>query len=237
MKLIKILVTTIITIMATLCGTMAQTYQCPHCGTMLNLALVASQPVAVPVQDVVLVVGDSISALGQPVASPRTTWPQSMHTVSSNWSNAIVKNYAVSGLRTTEALTNLTTILENNKLKPGQKGYVFVWLGINDFPDTGVTYNNLKAIWCQARSNGFKVAAFTITRGGGFTPENGWYQKWDALNNQILSDPSLYDALCRPDKLFPVPVDPAYFLDGIHPTPLGAQMIAKWTATNMEGHW
>ena len=54
MKLIKILVTTIITIMATLCGTMAQTYQCPHCGTMLNLALVASQPVAVPVQDVVL---------------------------------------------------------------------------------------------------------------------------------------------------------------------------------------
>ena len=192
-----------------------------------------SLPDPLPSTNVIVVIGDSLSTAWP----PRYEWTDFMPSVSPKWSNAVVLNFALSGQRTVDAVANYATTVHTKKLAPNEKGWAFIWLGLNDFPYTDESYENLKSLWRMARADGYKVVAFTTTRGGAFTPENGWYQKWVEYNQRILSDPSLYDAICRPDLLFPVPVDPKYFLDGVHATPLGAQMIAAWINSSMEGNW
>jgi len=215
----------------------APTYICPNCGASLSLTLSVVKPpvpLPLPMTNVFVVIGDSLSAPWPPLEE----WTAFMPKVSSVWSNAFVLNFAVSGQRTSDAVARYPTTVHTIKLTPNQKGWVFVWLGINDLINRDDdAYENLKTLWRLAREDGFKVAAFTTTRGGAFTPETGLYQKWVDLNTRILSDPSKYDAICRPDLLFPVPVNPTYFLDGIHPTPLGAEMLAGWIANSMDGAW
>jgi lysophospholipase L1-like esterase len=163
-----------------------------------------------------------------------------MTNYSAVWGNSLVYNFAVSGQGSAEALSAYTdtahTVRPSNA---NEKGWLFVWIGLNDVggKTPSEIYFNLKAIWQLGRADGFSVAAFTITRGGAYTPENGLFQQWDELNSLILSDKTPYDALCRPDVLFPAPVDPLYFIDGIHPTPLGAQKIAEWIAQTMDPLW
>lgn len=156
------------------------------------------------------------------------------------WGSTPVHNFATSGYCAWQVVNNYEFTAHTVKPKPGTQAWLFCWLGINDLmigqrPED--VHFNLKRLWGASRSEGFKVAAFTITRGGGFTPQNGLLDKWATLNNLILSTPSLYDGLCRPDLLFPCPTNPQYFVDGIHPTTLGARYIAMRITCEMLHCW
>jgi len=187
--------------------------------------------------NIIAILGDSIST----DYPPRHDWVEFMPLYSTVWSNSVIHNFALSGQGSKQALSRYaTTVHTVRPSQPNETGWLFAWLGITEITtnrDSSFIYDNLKQLWQLARADGFKVAAFTTTRGGGWTPENGMYQQWELVNNLILSDPTLYDALCRPDVLFPAPVDPLYFMDGIHPTPLGAHLVAQWITQNMDGHW
>ena len=180
--------------------------------------------------------GDSLSA-----PSPlRATWPGFMPAISLTWAGSEVHNYAVSGQTSGDVVVNYFETAHQVRPKTtNDTAWLLVWVGFNDLA-TGKTaaevYANLRLLWNLGRNDGFKVAAFTITRGGAFTEENGLFQEWQELNSLIIKE-QLYDALCRPDMLFPSPMDPLYFLDGIHPTPLGAEVIAGWIASSMANYW
>ena len=186
--------------------------------------------------NIIAILGDSISA----PYPPHHEWTEFMTNYSPVWSDSIVHNFAMVGQGIDLALSRYaTTVHAVRPLHANERGWLFVWLGLNDVggKTPATIYNDLQTLWQMARADGFNVAAFTITRGGAYTPENGLYQQWDALNSLILSDQTQYNALCRPDILFPAPVDPLYFIDGVNPTPLGAQKIAEWIAQTMDPIW
>jgi hypothetical protein len=98
--------------------------------------------------------------------------------------------------------------------------YLFLWAGINDIRadrTSSQIYNNLKTEWEQARADGFKVIAFTITNASGYYNLTASQDtNRNNLNNLILSDTSLYDYIIRPELLFPDSTDTTYYFDGIH---------------------
>jgi hypothetical protein len=112
----------------------------------------------------------------------------------------------------------------------GQECLLFVWVGINDIQahsQTALnTYNALKAYWAQARADGFKICAFTLTPSTG-SSSGAALTKWLALQAYILSDTTLYDYLVRPDLLFPNPSDTAIFPDGLHLSSAAHAVLAK----------
>ena len=105
--------------------------------------------------------------------------------------------------------------------------YVFALMaGTNDAAAERTSdqiYNDLKTEWGYAKADGFKVIAFCITR--------STYQIRDTVavnvNKKIIADPTKYDYLIRTDLILPNPNDNLYFIDGLHPTPLGSLLIAQ----------
>lgn len=87
-------------------------------------------------------------------------------------------------------------------------------------------YTNLQSIWLQFRNLNYKVVAFlTGIAGGGIeTP----VAQLDAM---ILSNPTLYDDLIRPDAVLPITpmadTNHLWFIDGAHPNAAGNTLIAS----------
>jgi hypothetical protein len=114
----------------------------------------------------------------------------------------------------------------------GTEAYYFLWVGTNDInvgSAASAIYGYLTAAWAAARSSGYKVVAFTIMRRGDFDATKNGVR--DTLNALILSDPSLYDFLVRPDAIFSNPNDLTYFkADTVHLTAAGNAIIAQRAA-------
>lgn len=135
----------------------------------------------------------------------------------------INNNVANNGATTTDIINGYATNI--TPLKPAKDSddfYLFLMAGINDLQGGSTalsTYNNLKAIWNQSRQDGFKLIASTVT-----PANNTWLNtqakrnNWTELNNYILSDPTLYDYLIRPDLVASNSSDILQYSDGLHPT-------------------
>lgn len=111
--------------------------------------------------------------------------------------------------------------------------YLFLWAGVNDlhsaYTTPEVAYANLKTLWSTARSDGFKVIAFTLA------PLFGDEAAAVTLNNYILSDTSLYDYLIRTDKIFPDNTGTSYWdVDKIHLSATGQTAFGKTIAGYMD---
>ncbi len=102
------------------------------------------------------------------------------------------------------------------------------WGGVNDL-DASVSpadvYANLKSMWYQARQLGYHVVAFTSGLSGGYTTEQM------ALDALIMSDPTLYDVLIRPESVLPIrpsaDTGHVWYIDGVHPTAQGNLKLAR----------
>lgn len=174
--------------------------------------------------------GDSI------VSQPLPTWPQYLGSYSSYFASAgYITNYGVNGGRAYQDATNYSTTAHLNRPQnPYEVGWFFYHGGGNDIADGRTyaqTYTDLKSIWSQARADGYKVVAVTIT------PRLG--DAYTTLNGYILSDPTLYDYVIRADLIMPDPSNATYYYDTTHPTVAGAQLLANYIASCLEsrGPW
>ena len=173
--------------------------------------------------------GDSIVSQGNP------TWPNYIATYDPHLAKAgNVVNYGQSGDRMVSMVGEYATQAHLNRpTKPTDEGWFFLHGGGNDLVDgtSGATvYGYLQSIWASARADGYKVVAMTITPRGFTAPQEAQRQ---ILNNLILSDPTQYDYVIRPDVLLNDPSNANYYYDTTHPTVLGAQLIAQLVATTI----
>ena len=185
--------------------------------------------------NIIVILGDSISA----AISVTNTWPEYVTNQSAIFSGGRVYNYAHMGWSTYDVQTDYPNTA--HLVRPqatNEHGYAFVWCGVNDMYqplDPHVVYGNLSNIWRTARADGYKVIAINPTAGSSMTPSV--LAGHLVLNGLIASNRSLYDYLARPDVMFPVQTDTNYWrTDGVHPTPLGAQVIATMIARTVDGY-
>lgn len=162
---------------------------------------------------------------------PAGTWPALLQSSSAFLSSAGVKspttNFARDGYTSGDVLNLIDAGSFNSN--PGAEVICFVWVGINDLlagAMPAAVYTNLQSIWSALRNLNYKVVAFLTGIAGGVTPQN--VAQLDAL---ILSDPTRYDAIVRPDSVLPITpmadVNRLWYLDGVHPNAAGNALIAS----------
>lgn len=174
--------------------------------------------------------GDSLTdATG--LTGPTGVWPVQLSNVSSYVKSGQRYNVATSGQRVAQMTSQYTAQVSPYKpIRSTDDTYFFLWAGTNDIGngDSSATiYANLKTLWANAKTNGFNVVAFTVTPRSDYTVGNGRETTRLALNNLILSDPTLYDYLVRPDVYFPTSSNTTYYSDGIHLTATANLALAK----------
>lgn len=181
-------------------------------------------------------VGDSrTNKTGDVGMGPAGTWPAQLQAMCSYIAAPVaqgnVYNFAEDSLRTIDILSQFSAGEFNPN--PGWPVVFFCWAGINDLIDgetPSQVYTNLQSIWSQARNLNYKVIAFLT--GTCATP--GVAAQVSALDALILSSPTLYDALVRPDAILPITpwadVNHQYYLDGVHPNADGMGLIASRAA-------
>lgn len=118
----------------------------------------------------------------------------------------------------------------------GDEVWYFLYVGTNDI-DAGTSaatiYAALQAEWAAVKAAGAKVVAFTIMPSTSHDATESAVRV--ALNALILSDPTLYDFMCRPDMWFPDATDTLNFLDGKHLTAAGNRTFAHYVAQTLSG--
>ncbi len=176
-------------------------------------------------------IGDSI------VDQELPTWPDFLSAaVPVIAQSAHVVNYGISGARASAMVTNYPTGAHVNRPPTSTDvGWCFVHGGGNDISDgvtPAVVYGYLKSLWASSRADGYHVMALTVL------PRTAWGSASagavTALNNLILSDPSLYDDVVRVDLVLTNPADTTMFYDGTHPTMAGAQLVAQAVAAKIQ---
>ena len=182
---------------------------------------------------IVVIEGDSIS---DPASIPLNWAVQLTATASPYFGKATVSNYALGGDTANNMVGEYATQGQTKRpTNNGDEGWFFLMAGTNDiggwsFPAADI-YDDLKAIWASARADRFKVVAFTILPSGIFTPAQEAIRK--SLNTLILSDPSLYDFVIRPDIVLPDPTNATDYeqVFQLHPTADGSRRIADLVET------
>ena len=181
-------------------------------------------------QDMIALMGDSITMFSVPAGTPvgTTQWVTRMPSVSLVWDSLLRFNYAVGGYTTSQMVADYATTAHTSRpaATTSQVGYFLVWGGVNDLyanVAASTIYANLVSLWASARADGYIVIAVTPTSAAGFsTPQ--WTQ-YNSLISLILSDPTKYDLICRPEVVCTT-MNAPYGSDGIHPSFLGASLIA-----------
>jgi lysophospholipase L1-like esterase len=181
--------------------------------------------------------GDSISEGALVPDLGRLNWPLQMGNLSEIFGRGIVHNFAVGGDTADAMRAEYATQAHTVKpTLPGDQGYFFLMAGTNDVElstAAATIYGYLTTIWAAARSDGFKVIAFTIPPSTAFTVGNGKETIRLALNTLILSDKTLYDSCVYSDVLLPNPSSETYYLDGVHPTPAGSLILSYAVAIGL----
>lgn len=108
-------------------------------------------------------------------------------------------------------------------------GFLFLWGGtIENSNTTGF----LRDYWANARTDGWKIIAFTLH------PQSGWTQGfaayWTGINSFITGNSHLYDYLVRTDLLITNPSDPSIYGDAVHLTISGNEIIANYINTGID---
>ena len=180
-----------------------------------------SNPTQPPTGSVVFE-GDSLSALTV------STWPTTVRAKSSL--NTRWYPVGISATRTDQMVARYASNVAPHRPLDGL-GVFFINGGTNDIIRQTATpaeaYVNLKYLWATARSDGFKVIAFTIHSVTHRTvPCATCTADMAELNRLILSDSSLYDRVIRMDQLFPDMHDTAVLYDKLHFTVAGNARVA-----------
>jgi hypothetical protein len=157
------------------------------------------------------------------------TWPTLLPKTSAYFAEGDSFYYATSGDHASSMIGQFATQGATAAPPAGGLGLYFPWGGTNDIAggDSAATvYGYLTTMWAAGRASGFKVVAFTIMpRGDTNSTKNA---EVDALNALILSDPTLYDFLIRPDVFLPNCGDLTYFLpDTVHLNAAGNALVAQ----------
>ena len=149
----------------------------------------------------------------------------------------LLTNYAVGGETIASMVTQYATQAHLTRPNISQVGYFIVIAGANDL-GTGVnrtgadTYDLIKQLWAAAKSDGYIVVASTEAGAAGWPQVNK--DERDAYNVLVRSDSSLYDYLLEPDIHVPVTTT-EYYIDGTHPSDLGARAYATMIAAALPG--
>lgn len=156
-------------------------------------------------------------------------WPLKAAAISGFFARGDHHQFAASGETASTMVGQYASQAGSIAISAGQDAYFFLWAGTNDITagDSASTiYGNLKTLWAAARTSGYKVVSFTIMpRGDINSTQNGVRLTLNAL---ILSDPSLYDFIVRPDIIFSNPADTVNFnADTLHLTAIGNAVIAR----------
>jgi len=185
----------------------------------------------------VVVLGDSLSTASGALYG----WPNYVTGSSEWWGKAAIYNYAVGSTTAIQMSSSyMSTAYLVRPTQKNQNAYLTVWSGINDLTYNllGVdTYWYLKQVWAKGRQDGYKVIAFVpmTCTAVGFTP--AMQVQYNILTASILSDPTLYDELIRPDTIIPNPNDAPYGAgDGYHTSLAGAQAIGKIVGYTIDGY-
>lgn len=188
-----------------------------------NLSVVGSLDIGTYYQKYFGFEGDSISSAGNP-------YPSTLASSSPTLKFYRINNMALASATTTTMVSDIPTQVGTfcTRQANGDERILSVQAGVNDLL-TGVaaltTYDNLKQLWAAARGGGCKVIAFTIMHSTSMTA--GIEAERVLLNKLIMSDPTLYDYLARPDKVLNPAADSSYFSDSIHPNTAGGSMISS----------
>lgn len=106
--------------------------------------------------------------------------------------------------------------------------WFFMYAGINDLSALGLTgdsiYTNLKYIWARAKSDRYKVVAFTVINSLYLTPKKELER--EKLNMLILSNHSLYDYVIDVANVFDPRIDFSVFADNTHLNATGYKKFA-----------
>lgn len=172
--------------------------------------------------------GDSLtdtSGAGYP-----TNYPSQIPDYNFDIARAIQVNVATAGdqVQTFISGGQYTSQVQPHKPSSNKEKVIFSFMmGTNDLAagrTPAQVYNDLKTVWAQAKSDGFIVVAFCITRSGISIRDTGAL----VVNEAIISDPTLYDYVVRTDLILPNPSDTFYFqVDQLHLTAEGSKKVAK----------
>lgn len=165
------------------------------------------------------------------------TWPTKLAALSAFFSRGDTYNFALSSDTAALMVGEYATQAGAINLAPYGEKYYFLWAGTNDLTagtSAATTYGYLTTMWAAARASGYKVIAFTIMPNAAHT--SGQNDARIALNSLILSDPSFYDFIVRPDVYFTNTADQVNFLStGVHLTPAGNLRLAQKVAAVVLG--
>lgn len=165
--------------------------------------------------------GDSLVNQALPV------WPRSMDSNSVWFARSDVEtNWGANGdTLQNMALTYPTQAHLNRPTNDVDEGLFLLHAGFNDYPIGRIDsqlYGDMTNIWGQARADKYKVVAMPIV---GHTN----------LSAMVLSNLTLFDYLVRVDVMLANTNNTAMYYDTVHPTPAGANMIAKAVAAVVDG--
>lgn len=190
--------------------------------SVFALALSPIRSIAASITTVVFE-GDSLVA-----QSRTTTWPETVQRSFPEIKTWV--NVAIGGTTTTQILDRNANVAKHAPRNGG--GVLFIDGGTNDIRyREGITpegiYQNLKTLWANGRSQGFKVIAFTVHSSDIERPWPEGEILRRRLNDMIRSDPSLYDSLIEFDKLFPNVDNERLLVDHVHFAVEGNAKVAE----------
>ena len=185
-----------------------------------------------------IVEGDSLSA----GAAGELVWAWGPTVTNSTHQNRLqVRNLSTSGAQIAAMATDYSTSAAMSRVEfdYAPRQYYALWGANNDTAsDPFTVFDSLKSLWTRARSDGFKVIAFTIFKTVG-TDANAANRA--TLNKLIRNSPSFYDVLIDVDRVLELQnyldtaalgsTAPTFQNDQIHLTSLGHFYLARYISS------
>lgn len=138
-------------------------------------------------------------------------------------------NYAVGGETTSGMSSQYATQVATQKSTGATDAtYLFIYGGINDIlaSTSAITsFTNLKSVYQSARTDNFKVTAFTVPKLGALSAGQELIRK--QLNDSIRSRQDLYDYLVETDLYFDYTTVPALWANVTHLNEVGYRKLAS----------
>lgn len=137
-------------------------------------------------------------------------------------------NTAVSGRLLSNLVSGYATEVYPYRPTAGERVYLFVWIGANDYPtsvNTTTWLASLNSYLAQARADGFTVVLFTIMRRGETSISGAREVDRGTLNAGIRASTN-YDILVEPDRAFHYQFGGFWWQDYVHLNAAGYALLA-----------
>lgn len=171
--------------------------------------------------------GDSITAAEYSSPYPAQVWRD----LAINGTTANFANFAVAGQKLTDMIADGVTQIDA-RLQAGKKNILFVFAGTNDLAFESITPTEAHtrlATYCTARQTaGWTVVVADMIRR---LPTDVGYDESDAFNVLVAANYSTYaDVHCAwgADPAFSDVTNTLYYVDQIHPTQLGHDVLSSY---------